>query len=638
MKLLRVLVAAVAAMVPAFAAEEGLLLPDSPKGEHRMLVIDMLRGRLLKEPATTPLAVKARRNGVPEAIDTVVLVPPPKVVDYGSWFSNILFPLITFLRRDKPPLDSDAWLQNAITGVTAALQDAALPANHPYEGDAVLPKDVKLYTSDGIGPLEGHQIARMPNGTVLVVVGKHRPFVWPVELGGRRLTSPRAPLVNGKPIELEPLCNSPRILRAHNLLTDEECDGLVGGINGLSESHKLQRSTTGGKRGEGGTQVNRIRTSENAFDTDSKLAMQVIKRSFDLLGIYPDYRKADGLQLVRYSPGQAYNYHNDAFEKNSRGDFDFDASEKGSNRFATVFMYCNTTEEGGQTVFPHATGFVREQFKSSWADRKEELLKLVNETGMTQDWELEMVETCHSKVAVKPKRGDGVIFYSQHVNGDLDAASRHGGCPVLQGLKWSANLWIWSGARPGTTSYYENSVDAIVQNRYPGRVTLIKDARTLGSMMPEEKVSFHMFPGEKWRVEVADTSAYLTAWVVKGRNRTLFVIPPVPDEKKLEFSSPRLNEATKPKAKPVETQPVVVFYAKGRKSWAFWVDSNGKEQLLGLIDDGGSQWNTFHGHTFRVRDTNISGGGSLLKEYKVAQDQKRQEVHIGSPASPSGEL
>jgi hypothetical protein len=50
-------------------------------------------------------------------------------------------------------------------------------------------------------------------------------------------------------------------------------------------------------------------------------------------------------------------------------------------------------------------------------------------------------------MAVKPLKAEAVLFYSQHPDGRLDPASLHGGCPVLQGSKWAANLWVWNGPR-----------------------------------------------------------------------------------------------------------------------------------------------------------------------------------------------
>jgi hypothetical protein len=58
-----------------------------------------------------------------------------------------------------------------------------------------------------------------------------------------------------------------------------------------------------------------------------------------------------------------------------------------------------------------------------------------------------MVGHCRSKMAVKPLKAEAVLFYSQHPDGRVDLSSLHGGCPVLQGTKWAANLWVWNGPR-----------------------------------------------------------------------------------------------------------------------------------------------------------------------------------------------
>jgi hypothetical protein len=41
------------------------------------------------------------------------------------------------------------------------------------------------------------------------------------------------------------------------------------------------------------------------------------------------------------------------------------------------------------------------------------------------------------------------LFYSQHPNGALDDKSFHGGCPVLHGTKYAANLWVWNAPQAG---------------------------------------------------------------------------------------------------------------------------------------------------------------------------------------------
>ncbi|KAK4367810.1 hypothetical protein RND71_011602 [Anisodus tanguticus] len=43
---------------------------------------------------------------------------------------------------------------------------------------------------------------------------------------------------------------------------------------------------------------------------------------------------------------------------------------------------------------------------------------------------------------VKPRRGDGLLFYSLFPNGTIDPTSLHGSCPVIRGEKWVATKWI----------------------------------------------------------------------------------------------------------------------------------------------------------------------------------------------------
>ena len=51
-------------------------------------------------------------------------------------------------------------------------------------------------------------------------------------------------------------------------------------------------------------------------------------------------------------------------------------------------------------------------------------------------------------LAVYPKKGDALLFYSQTPEARLDKMSYHGGCPVIRGTKWGANVWIWNRKRP----------------------------------------------------------------------------------------------------------------------------------------------------------------------------------------------
>lgn len=45
-------------------------------------------------------------------------------------------------------------------------------------------------------------------------------------------------------------------------------------------------------------------------------------------------------------------------------------------------------------------------------------------------------------IAVKPHKGDALLFFSLHPNATTDGTSLHGSCPVIEGEKWSATKWI----------------------------------------------------------------------------------------------------------------------------------------------------------------------------------------------------
>ena len=53
-------------------------------------------------------------------------------------------------------------------------------------------------------------------------------------------------------------------------------------------------------------------------------------------------------------------------------------------------------------------------------------------------------KNCEQGIKYPPIAGNAVLFYSLRPNGELEEHSMHGGCPVLEGEKWGANLWLWS--------------------------------------------------------------------------------------------------------------------------------------------------------------------------------------------------
>ncbi|TYH55933.1 hypothetical protein ES332_D09G271200v1 [Gossypium tomentosum] len=126
-----------------------------------------------------------------------------------------------------------------------------------------------------------------------------------------------------------------------------------------------------------------------------------------------DKENGEDIQVLRYEYGQKYDPHYDYF-------VDKVNIARGGHRTATVLMYLTNVTKGGETVFPEA-----EESSLHTTPAKDDL------------------SDCAKKgIAVKPRRGDALLFFSLHPNAIPDPSSLHAGCPVTEGEKWSATKWI----------------------------------------------------------------------------------------------------------------------------------------------------------------------------------------------------
>lgn len=132
---------------------------------------------------------------------------------------------------------------------------------------------------------------------------------------------------------------------------------------------------------------------------------------------------------------------------------DYDSARKGGNRFATILLYMSDLREGngGETVFSEAwPADIPESERANLPSALSALRQSGEATVLRKgSWEEEMVATCRSRLSIRPNSARAVLFYSQHPSGEQDLMSKHGGCPVLEGEKWAANLWAWNTPREG---------------------------------------------------------------------------------------------------------------------------------------------------------------------------------------------
>jgi prolyl 4-hydroxylase len=374
-------------------------------------------------------------------------------------------------------------------------------------------------------------------------------FMWPfVELGHRvTVTSQASP--TKEPVIIESISESPRTFRLHNFFSGEEADKLVQRTLDIDDpSNKLQQSYVGPNDNKHKKQLSKHRTSENAFDTVSETAVNIRKRVFDVLslGEYKD-DLCDGLQLLRYQQKQAYIAHEDYFPVDATADFNFDPHKGGSNRYATVFLYLSDVARGGQTVFPLAdmpAGLPAEYGHPSNAARDYEAAGA--ELFEPGSWEIDMVRKCSTKLASYPSKSGAVLFYSQKPNGELDPMSLHGGCPVLEGTKWGANLWIWNKRRHGLDAD-GTACTVTFTNPTSREVGLYWSGTLMSTLEPDGgSITYNSFTGHQWVLKYGDNVLLeLLVDAADGKEQAVSV-PPIEEN----FSAQPKPRAKKPSVKP----------------------------------------------------------------------------------------
>lgn len=219
-------------------------------------------------------------------------------------------------------------------------------------------------------------------------------------------------------VSLRPLAFS-----LEGFLTDEECDFVIGWAK-----QRLVRSRLAFMDGSNKEEED-VRTSTQVFMPrgGSRTIADLEHRAHNLTRL--PYSLGENIQVLKYEPGQKYGAHRDYFSANDYHNQPgmLSSVEYGArNRLATVFWYMSTVAEGGETYFPRALNENGTEYKPWNGDHND----------------------CYRGIAVKPVKGNAVLFYGMLPDGRLDERSLHGGCPPRgegeQDTKWGANQWIWN--------------------------------------------------------------------------------------------------------------------------------------------------------------------------------------------------
>lgn len=184
----------------------------------------------------------------------------------------------------------------------------------------------------------------------------------------------------------------PHVVLFENVLTAAECDALIA-----EAQPRLRRAGVVDSE-RGGSTIDERRTSELAVVQRgvTPLVARIDARITAITGVA--LAQGEPLQVMRYGVGAEYQPHYDYFDLGRPGQAT--ALRNGGQRIASLVIYLNDVERGGETTFPR------------------------------------------SGLAVAPRKGSAVFFAYTDAQSRTDPMSFHAGAPVTRGEKWIATRWM----------------------------------------------------------------------------------------------------------------------------------------------------------------------------------------------------
>ncbi|KHN42331.1 probable prolyl 4-hydroxylase 9 [Glycine soja] len=214
----------------------------------------------------------------------------------------------------------------------------------------------------------------------------------------------REPFLNSIPFQI--LSWRPRAVYFPNFTSVEVCQQIIE-----MAKPKLEPSKLALRKGETAESTKDTRTSSGTFisaSEDKSGILDFVERKIAKVTMIPRTH-GEKFNILKYEVAQKYDSHYDAFNPDEYGTVE-------SQRIASFLLYLSNVEAGGETMFPCEGGL---NIDKGYYDYK----KCIG-------------------LKVKPRQGDGLLFYSLLPNGKIDKTSLHGSCPVIKGEKWVATKWI----------------------------------------------------------------------------------------------------------------------------------------------------------------------------------------------------
>lgn len=234
----------------------------------------------------------------------------------------------------------------------------------------------------------------------------HEPvktFTWPADYIGQKHKVKTDFMPQGGPgwLELEVLATQPRVFLVRNILAQAEADEII-----RLAKKSLDRSSVQARDENGHLVLSDTRTSKNAWvgrERGNGVIDRLFRRASDLLRVNESRMHHDtndgmveAMQVVHYKKSAHYAPHHD-----------WGVQGGPHTRLITLLLYLQTPPPGqGKTAFPKA------------------------QVGLDDGLRLH------------PGGLNGVLFYSQFPDGNVDDLSLHEAEAVDKGEKWLANFWV----------------------------------------------------------------------------------------------------------------------------------------------------------------------------------------------------
>lgn len=186
--------------------------------------------------------------------------------------------------------------------------------------------------------------------------------------------------------------DKPRIVLFGNVLSAEECEQMIAMAQPkMAPSVTIDNATAR-------PVVTKNRSSDGTFLRlgETPFVERIEQRLADL-ACWP-VANGEGLQILSYKDGGEYVAHFDFFPPEQPNSVQM--LKHGGQRVATLIVYLNTVEEGGETYFPKLN------------------------------------------LKIKAVQGNALYFHYTNSKTELDRMTLHGGSPATKGEKWIMTKWM----------------------------------------------------------------------------------------------------------------------------------------------------------------------------------------------------